>query len=325
MLSLICLLLLGSIPAYTFEIEKAGTTQISQVGNLTTVEIQGTRYLMWSMLDDVESKTTITSTVPEVYKDDFAQLSAGEAVDVDEATKLLDAYYHEYAFDYDAVKIRALQVGGVSYAVRCTYDSLNRCTTRDVRVANLVSFEVNSKNRQGGMTGFENRMFLIAKISKGAVPNKLIAVSDPGRIPPPTFEDMKNLLGNGVALPINLSVDDALAAARAVLQRNGYSIKPSGDPQNEVWTLPRQLKLTSKEADCGKKLGLGYIGEKRTETFVVLKIAVDGNNIRGNMAVSGIQRLDMPKMVGGGAADNALKCSSTGVVEREIVTQIAAR
>lgn len=304
--------------ARSFEIQKADETPVTHEGDITTITIHGTKYQIWSLPVAAEH-LEIFNEVPEQYRGDFLRVPAGERVTTDEVAKILEVYYRDIAFDFDSMKLRNLEAPGLRYVSIC--DSfLVQCRTRTVHAGTLVTYEVNGKNREGGMTGFESRQLLITKVAADA-PTEPTA---PGRIARATPEQLKTSLSDGYSTQIDRPVDEVLAAARSVLSQAGFSITPSDLGGSGVVSDPRTLKLTSKQADCGKLYGLSYIGDKRTETTILMAVSDDNGNVRVRLAVNGILRVDMPKLLGGGAADKALTCTSTGALEREFADKIRA-
>jgi hypothetical protein len=104
------------------------------------------------------------------YKAAMARLTLGDEVTREEVIAVLDAHFHEVAFDYDSVKLRKLQVGARRYVSWCAAPGLfGACYDTQFRAGTWVEFEVNGKNRHGGMVGFERNIVLIRKL-KAAEP-----------------------------------------------------------------------------------------------------------------------------------------------------------
>ena len=315
-----CVLVALCAPLYSvgFEIQKSDGSAVTHDADITTVTFQGNKYRLWSMPASAEH-LEIFSAIPEKYRGDFLRSPAGELVTADEVARFLEAYYRAVAVDFDSMKLRNLEVPGLRYVSIC--DSfLVQCMSRTVHAGTLVTYEVNGKNREGGMTGFEPQQVLITKIAASEPVESIV----PGRIPRATAEQLRSVLSDGYSLAADKPTEQVLNAARAALTQAGFTVAPVDSADPVVFSDPKTLKMTSKQADCGKLYGLTYVGDKRTETTVLLSVSGENGSVRVRAAVNGILRVDTPKLLGGGPADKALTCTSTGALERELANKILA-
>jgi hypothetical protein len=304
--------------ALCFEVEKSDGSSIAHDGDITTITAQGYRYQVWAVPSDAK-QLEIFDAVPEKYRGDFLRKPSGELMGSDEVAKVLEIYYRESAFDFDSMKIRNLAIPGLRYVSVC--DSfVVQCLTRTVRAGTFITYEVNSKNRLGGMTGFEGQQLLITMLPA----TEETATTVPGRIPRATAEQLKGVLSDGYSAAVDVPVDQVLRTAQTVLTKEGFTFAATGPAGSELYSDPLVLKLTSKQAGCGKLYGLAYVGDSRTETTVLAAVSAADGKLVVHLAVAGILRVDTPKIfgAGGGPADKALTCTSTGALERELADKI---
>lgn len=100
---------------------------------------------------------------PEYVSPDTGTLDPGEPVSAEQVSLVLEAYYKDTAIDFDSIRIRNLKLGRLGYLVWCSNVTFLGCLNRELRAGTWVDFEVNGKNRQGGMTGFQSRTFVIRR------------------------------------------------------------------------------------------------------------------------------------------------------------------
>jgi hypothetical protein len=321
------LTLLLAIPlcSSAIEFEKSDDVQITQNGETSTFVIDGTTYLFWLVPAELP-QFEASADPPDKYKAEMARIPIGEPVTMEDATKVIEAYYKKTAFDFDSIKVRKLAVIGGRYLTWCT-DYLVTCLSRAHRAGTWIEFEVNGENRLGGMTGFEPVRILVTKVPASAAPESVASQTAVqgqgiGRIPAATLELLKKELSTGTMTIIDKSPQEILQTARQVLEEHGFAIVPGEEASNTLYTAPRQMKLTKKEADCGKMMGMGYIGDSRTETTVLVAVTAQQGTINVQAAIDGILRVNLP--FGSGAGDKALTCKSTGVLDQLIATEIVA-
>jgi hypothetical protein len=323
---LLALLLAIPLCSSAIEFEKADVVQITETGDTSTIMIDGTAYLFWRIPDEL-LQFEASPDLPEKYKAEMARIPIGDPVSLEDATKVIEAYYKKTAFEFDSLKVRKLAVIGGRYVTWCT-DFLVTCLSHAHRAGTWVEFEVNGKNRSGGMTGFEPVKILVTKVPASAAPEAVASQAamqgqDIGRIPVATFDLLKKELSEGFAVNVDKSPEEIIEAARQALEEEGFTIRPGAGAPNTLYTSARKMKLTKKEADCGKMLGMGYIGDSRTESTVLIAVTGQQGSVTVQVAIDGILRVNLP--FGSGAGDKALICRSTGAMERDLANSVASK
>jgi hypothetical protein len=168
---IISLLALSSVSrAIAVEIvdEKKDVARVVQVGPVSVIYLpNGTQYTPITVPPMVKSFKAFIQVPPEFqkekYKKGLASLSLGNQMTREEVVAVLDAYLREVALDFDSVKLRKLQVGDRQYIAWCD-NYLFTCLNWQFRAGTPVNFEMNAKNRNGGMTGFDQNIVLIRKL-----------------------------------------------------------------------------------------------------------------------------------------------------------------
>ena len=264
----------------------------------------------------------VLAVLPDESKGAGLQITVGVPIVYDEAIKVLEVHYRNSSFDFDSLKLRNVTPVGIRYVSYCTTSVLCHKT---FRAGNWIELEANGRNRLGGMTGFAKETYLITKIPLGAVhPSAETRDIYDGKLPRATSDELRALLaGGGTAKSNALSSEAFVIAARTELEAEGYSVAPLGADSGTLYTNARELKLTSKTVDCGKKWGMAFISDKRTETNVLIAVSNRDGAVNVQAAVGGILRISVP--FGSGSADLMLTCKPTGVLEQEIATKIAPR
>jgi hypothetical protein len=314
---------LVSLPvvAVGMEVEKSDATSLTVSGETETITIAGQPYFLWSV--PVEKVgLEVFAVMPDESKGVGLRMTVGEPIAYDEAIKVLEVHYRNSAFDFDSLKLRNVTPTGIRYVAYCTTSVLCHKT---FRAGNWVELESNGRNRLGGMTGFAKETYLITKIPPGAVhPSAETLDQYDGRLPRATSDELRTLLAGGVTVKANArSPEEFMTAVRTELEAGGFSVAPLGAVTGTLYTNARDLKLTSKTVDCGKKWGMGYIGDNRTETTVLIAVSNRDGAVNVQAAVGGVLRVSVP--FGSGSADLTLTCKPTGVLEQDIATKIAAR
>src|ERR1019366_8148112 len=69
--------------------------------------------------------------------------------------------------------------------------------------------------------------------------------------------------GKAVTIQTTRSPAEALQIVRRTLESEGYSIQKVDDASATLVTSPKELRLTTKMADCGRMLGIPYLMDKR--------------------------------------------------------------
>jgi hypothetical protein len=301
------------------EVEKDDGTTFTVDGETEKITIAGQAFTLWHVPVG-EAEIEVFSSVPEKYRGAMMKVSAGEPLRESEAIAVLVSHYKHTAIDSDSIKLRAVTLKGPRYMAYC---AAGFGCNHAFRGGTLVELEVNGRNRMGGMTGFESEQYLITKVSLAASESAGVATEQvDGRAPRATADELRKSLSTGVTIKSEHSPEEVLGAARTILEADGYVVGPFDPATGSLYTEVREIKLTSNHADCGKKWGMGYIGDKRTETTVLVAVSAKNGAVTVQAGVGGILRVNTP--FGAGAADVTLTCNSNGALEQEIATKLAA-
>lgn len=107
-----------------------------------------------------------------------------------------------------------------------------------------------------------------------------------------------------------------LRVAEKVLVMEGYQITSTDGSAGIVSTALRNLRVTPKQADCGKTMGLDYLKDPRTTTRVGFGIVAEEGKITIKATIEGEYKP--------GAVDQniTLVCVSRGELESELLSKI---
>lgn len=106
-------------------------------------------------------------------------------------------------------------------------------------------------------------------------------------------------------------------AAQHVLVTEGYQITNANESAGTISTAPRTLRLTPEQADCGTTMGIDYLKDNRTSTWVAFGIIVE----EGKLAVrANIQGEYKPGQ--SGIQNITFSCISRGSLEKSLTEKI---
>lgn len=108
---------------------------------------------------------------------------------------------------------------------------------------------------------------------------------------------------------------EALKAAQKALEGDGYTIAKADPSVGVVETEPRLLRLTTKDADCGKYAGLPYLIDKRASTRVTVRVVRAQGGLAISVAIDG--QYDVGRI-------DALTCTSKGTLEAALASKVSA-
>ncbi|WP_323600619.1 hypothetical protein [Pseudomonas putida] len=128
----------------------------------------------------------------------------------------------------------------------------------------------------------------------------------------PTIQSV-NAVSNTTA-----SKEQVLMAAKRALVADGYQITSFDDAAGVISTAPKQVKLTPRDADCGKTLGLDYLLDNRTSTKVTMGVIAYQGRYVVRASIAGNYR---PGEV---SQNMDLTCVSRGNLEALLMEQITA-
>lgn len=165
--------MLGNTYAVDIVDEHKDAPKVSTANGITSIEMPtGWTYTVAEVPASAVKLQAFTTPPPQFAKGKnkaaLDSLTFGEDLTRDEAVAALDAYFREIAFDYDSVKLRKLDVTQRTYVAWCS-NYLITCLEWQFRAGTWTSFEMNGRNRNGGMTGFQPEFLLLRKVKSGAV------------------------------------------------------------------------------------------------------------------------------------------------------------
>jgi hypothetical protein len=165
--TVLALIVFGNCIAIDIVDEKKDIPKVTIHGDVAVVDMpDGSEYTVAAVPLEANSMKTFIEIPAEFKKDKFKKslgmMSLSGQVTRDEAVRVLDGYLHEVAFDYDSVKLRKLVVSDPQYAAWCD-NYMFTCLSWQFRAGTWVEYEINGKNRGGGMTGFQRNVVLIRR------------------------------------------------------------------------------------------------------------------------------------------------------------------
>lgn len=165
--TLLLLACFGTLPlaAGAFEIEAKQAAKVEFIGAVIVVTLPSGTYSI-SELPPVAVQLVFQEELPPKLRAKSPTVTAGEPIPDDEVAAVLEAWYRETAIDFASLKLRGLTVGRPQYATWCGNPSLFGCLLQEIRAGVLVTFSVNGANRQGGMSGFQDKVVMIRRSPK---------------------------------------------------------------------------------------------------------------------------------------------------------------
>lgn len=148
---------------WAVEFDSGSGTDYTELPNgLSVVAIDGVQYVI-SPLPEQAVKLQIVPTLDELQGFKPDNISPGEEMNEAEVQAVLKTRFERTAFDAAAIRIRDLTVGNRAYAAWCA-NYLFVCMDWQARAGTYATYEVNGRNRSGGMTGFQRQTILIRKV-----------------------------------------------------------------------------------------------------------------------------------------------------------------
>lgn len=114
------------------------------------------------------------------------------------------------------------------------------------------------------------------------------------------------------------SKEQILLSAKRALVANGYQITNFDDAAGVISTAPKPVRLTPRDADCGKTLGLDYLLDNRTATKVTMGVIAYQGRYQVKATIAGDYR---PGEV---SQNMDLTCVSRGNLEALLIEQITS-
>lgn len=154
--------------AVTIEGEHENTPLVQEINGITIIQFAGADFSIAEVPTVVNGFENSSST--DTHTELKSKLPRGELVTRDEAQQVLSAYYEKNAFDKSSVSVRGLKVGTTtSWAIWCTNPWLFGCLENRGLGGTWVEFEVNGRNRSGGLTGYQRTIWMVRKFTKKPV------------------------------------------------------------------------------------------------------------------------------------------------------------
>lgn len=91
------------------------------------------------------------------------KLILGDSVTEEEAVKVLTVYYQNVAFDPDSVVIKNMKLGEHKVYTWCSVRLFRKCSSFYGAAGSRIEYDLNGKNREGGMTGFKQVLVFLRK------------------------------------------------------------------------------------------------------------------------------------------------------------------
>lgn len=311
---LMCLMAAAALSiacAQAIEIDDSPDTKVEAGTHETRVIVSGQEFLVTDYSQMPEGGFETYDQVPAKFAGAFARISTGDEIPRAEVINIIDAYFHETAFNYESMKVRKIDISWPKYIAGCSVPTiLSLCAARTYLAGSFVTFESNGANRLGGMTGFRPNAWLVRRASAGGSLTDGAGDDRSAKVSAATGEQLRRRLGPEVAIDYAGRLEAGLAASRKVFELHGYTV--SDDATAGLVTAARQIKLSAAQADCGSIMGIGFIRDKRAETTVLLVATVDESRICVRLAIDGVVH------------DNILTCSSMGTLEKSLAAEIVA-
>lgn len=137
---------------------------VSHVNGTTVVQIEGASFSIVDIPTIANGFENSTEALTHAKLKE--KLPKGELVSAKEAQQVLTAYYQKNAFEPSSIRVRGIVVGeSTSWTTWCINPSLFGCLQRVGAGGTWVEFELNGRNRSGGMTGFQRTIWMVRKFS----------------------------------------------------------------------------------------------------------------------------------------------------------------
>jgi hypothetical protein len=108
-------------------------------------------------------------------------------------------------------------------------------------------------------------------------------------------------------------------AAQQVLVAEGYQITNANEASGIISTAPRTLRLTPEQADCGTTMGIDYLKDNRTSTWVAFGVIVEERKLTVRANIQGEYKPGQS-----GIQNITFSCVSRGTLEKSLLDKIMA-
>lgn len=144
------------------EFEKQSSASFETLANgVSVIGFDGNVYAV-SPMPDAAAKYKISPAKSdlEAFKDQ--DMDPGLELTEKEAQRVVEVLFENTAIDKESIRIRAFTIGKRVFAEWCD-NFFIACANWQGRAGTYVTYEVNGRNRSGGMTGYEKQTILIRK------------------------------------------------------------------------------------------------------------------------------------------------------------------
>lgn len=121
----------------------------------------------------------------------------------------------------------------------------------------------------------------------------------------------------GMSVATTFAPAITLASARHLLETQGFTVA-ADEKTSSLTSAPMEMHLTTKQADCGKALGIPYLVDHRAHPTVSYRVTAADGHVTVSTAIGGIYKGAV------GAPGKPLRCASTGTLEADLATRIAS-
>jgi hypothetical protein len=120
---------------------------------------------------------------------------------------------------------------------------------------------------------------------------------------------------------LSLGYDDAWSRSLKVLANKGFKVVLADKKAGTISTSVTQVKLDENEADCGKRQGVPYLGDRRTVTSVAYTLLVKSlDEKQTGITVSAYVGGEFKPADSGGT--KRLTCESWGYLEKDLIDDL---
>lgn len=157
-------LIAWSVSAFGFEVDKDSTS--TEIGAATVIEMNDETY---ALIDIPLRASMIKTSLEKPPEAEGTKVNPGCQITKDEALTVIEAYFRRYGIDFLSIKIRNTQLGDRQYIVWCDNPLFMLCSNWQIRAGTWFEYEINGKNRYGGMTGYQREIKAIRKNPKAGI------------------------------------------------------------------------------------------------------------------------------------------------------------
>lgn len=106
-------------------------------------------------------------------------------------------------------------------------------------------------------------------------------------------------------------VPGAVSKIKSQLVVDGYTIASSDS--GLVSTMPKLVRLTPRDADCGTTMGIDYLKDERTSSTVAVNVIGENGKVRV------VTNINAEYLKGDSTQSKSMHCVSRGTIERRLL------